>query len=54
MSVSELVEIYFRKITKSTKQKSIIELVEGLKKPLIPSGMDLKKEFYEKQWKKNR
>jgi hypothetical protein len=49
MSVSELVETYFKNLTKSGKKKSIIELVEGLKKPSIPSGKDLKKAFYEDQ-----
>jgi DNA-directed RNA polymerase beta' subunit len=49
ISVSELVETYFKNLTKPDKRKNIIELVDDLKKPAIQSGRDLKKEFYEDQ-----
>jgi hypothetical protein len=46
VSVSELVETHFKGLTRSVNQKNIIRLVEGLKKPSILPGKDLKKEFY--------
>lgn len=49
VSVSELVEIYFRRIGKRRTRRSIVDLVEKLPKHTIPSGQDLKKEFYEDQ-----
>jgi Family of unknown function (DUF6364) len=33
MSVSELVESYFRSVTKPVQRNNILDLVEGLKKP---------------------
>ncbi len=46
VSVSELVERYFRGIAKSTKGKNIIEIVDKLEKPIINDNIDLKEEFY--------
>ena len=51
-SVSELVEDYFKRITKPTRRKSIIDLVEELKKPAIEDAADLKDLFYQDQAKK--
>ncbi len=51
-SVSELVEIYFKNITKPAKRKSIISLVEKLKTPAIDNAADLKDLFYKNQAKK--
>lgn len=33
MSVSELVESYFRTVTKSLERKNIVDLVDGLEEP---------------------
>jgi hypothetical protein len=46
MSVSELVENYFKTITKPAKRKSIINLVEKLERPKIDSKVDLKELYY--------
>ena len=48
VSVSELVEEYFKTIAKTKKQKNnIIDLVDKLPKHSISSSQDLKKGFYE-------
>ena len=52
MSVSEMVETYFKTITKVTTGKNIIELVEGLRKSAIPDDIDLKEEYFKMQSKK--
>ena len=46
MSVSELVESYFRTVTKALPRKSIIDLVDGLERPDIGPGVDLKELYY--------
>lgn len=51
-SVSDLVETYFKKITKPAKRKSILELVEKLEKPDIPQDADLKELYYKENAKK--
>lgn len=51
-SVSELVEAYFKNLTKPKSSKTIIDLVDKLDKPSIPQGKDLKKSFYEDQAEK--
>jgi hypothetical protein len=51
-SVSELVENYFKTITKPAKRKNIINLVEKLEKPTIDSKADLKELYYQDQSKK--
>jgi hypothetical protein len=38
MSVSELVESYFRSVTKPVQRNNILDLVEGLKKPDVEGG----------------
>ena len=51
-SVSELVESYFKTVTKSSKRKNIIHLVEKLKKPVISEKADLKDLYYKENAKK--
>ncbi|MEX2235531.1 MAG: DUF6364 family protein [Cyclobacteriaceae bacterium] len=51
-SVSELVESYFKHLTKPSNRRTIIDLVDRLDKPSIPEGKDLKKAFYEDQAEK--
>ena len=51
-SVSELVENYFKRITKPAKRKNIINMIEKLEKPKIDSKADLKELFYQDQAKK--
>ncbi len=52
MSVSELVEDYFKTITKPTRRKTIIDLVEKLDPPAIDPQADLKELYYQDQAKK--
>lgn len=49
ISVSELVEQYFHSISKSTKHKNIIDMVEKLNPPMLNGDADLKEGFYEGQ-----
>jgi len=51
-SVSELVEEYFKSISKPTKRKNILQLVDKLEKPTIDLSVDLKDSFYKDQAKK--
>ena len=51
-SVSDLVENYFKSVTKSKKRKNIIDLVEKLNTPSIDNKADLKELFYKNQAKK--
>lgn len=51
-SVSELVETYFKSITRPVKKKNIIHLVEKLDKPAISQQSDLKELYYQDQSKK--
>jgi len=46
-SVSELVEQYFKQITKPKDQPDIFDLIKSLPKPDIAENRDLKKEYYE-------
>lgn len=48
-SVSELVEHYFKRITKPARRKSVIQIVEKLGKPAIKVNRDLKEAFYQNQ-----
>lgn len=48
LSVSELVELYFRNLS-APSNKNIIQLIEQLEKPHFDENMDLKKSFYEDQ-----
>lgn len=49
VSVSELVEEYFRTLLKPKRRKNIIDLVEKLPEHSVPATEDLKKGFYEEQ-----
>ncbi len=51
-SVSDLVESYFKKVTRPSKRKSIIDLVEKLEKPKINDNADLKDLYYKENAKK--
>lgn len=46
-SVSELVENYFKAVTKPVKRKTILDLVEKLNAPSIDPDTDLKQLYYE-------
>ncbi len=51
ISLSELIEQYFKSLT-SSRRKTIIQLVEELKKPTIDSKADLKEAYYKDQKRK--
>mgnify|MGYP000754730177 CR=1 FL=1 len=53
MSVSELVESYFKSLTKPVKKKNLLEMVDKLDKPAISSDRNLKKGYYEDQAEKH-
>lgn len=46
-SISELVEDYFKMLTKPKKRKTIIDLVEELDRPDIDPKADLKELYYQ-------
>ena len=50
-SVSELVEDYFKTITKPKKQ-SLVDLIRSLPKPDIDENFDWKEEYYKGKMKK--
>lgn len=52
MSVSELVEGYFRTVTRPVQTKNVRDLVRGLRKPAIPDEADLKELYYKEQAEK--
>lgn len=52
ISVSQLVEDYFKQVTAKSKMKSVIDLIESLPKPDIDPKLDLKKAYYEENRKK--
>lgn len=49
LSVNELVERYFQTITRHSKQKNIIELINKLDKPTINDNADLKELYYKEK-----
>jgi len=51
-SVSELVEGYFKTVTKPSKRKNILHLIEKLDKPAIAETGDLKDLYYKGNAKK--
>ncbi len=53
VSVSELVENYFRQITESEKQPSIIDLVDNLEVPGLPDDYDPLDDYYSDMKKKH-
>ena len=48
-SISELVERYFKSLTKPTKRNNIINQVEALEPPAVDANADLKELFYLEQ-----
>ena len=52
MSVSELVESYFKRVTKPVQRKTVLDLVDELKKPHIDPKADLKELYYKEQGEK--
>lgn len=52
ISISELVEEYFKVIAKPVTRKNIIDLVESLPAPKIEDEADLKELFYQTQSQK--
>ncbi|WEK37185.1 MAG: DUF6364 family protein [Candidatus Pseudobacter hemicellulosilyticus] len=51
-SVSELVETYFKRISRPAKRKNILHLVDQLKAPATDPKADLKELFYQEQSEK--
>jgi hypothetical protein len=51
-SVSDLVETYFKTVTRPSKRKNILQLVEKLEKPAIVVDIDLKDLYYKENAKK--
>ncbi len=51
-SVSELVETYFKRISRPAKRKNILHLVDQLSSPAIGQKANLKELFYEQQTEK--
>jgi uncharacterized FlgJ-related protein len=47
MSVSELVESYFRNVTRSLPHTNVLDLVDQLEKPDLDEKADLKDLFYQ-------
>ncbi|PJE48090.1 MAG: hypothetical protein CUR34_01020 [Sediminibacterium sp.] len=52
-SVSDLVESYFKKVTRPSKRKNIIDLVEKLEKTTMNDNADLKDLYYKENAKKH-
>ena len=52
ISVSELVENYFEKVTKPIQRKTVLDLVDELDKPAIDPKADLKELYYKEQGEK--
>lgn len=52
-SISELVENYFKSVTKPAKRKTILTMVDELKKPVkVDTKADLKELYYQDKAKK--
>lgn len=51
-SVSELVEGYFKTVTKPSKRKNILDLIDKLEKPNLPQDSNLKDLYYKENAKK--
>lgn len=52
LSVSELVERYFKKVTRPAGHQSILEIVDRLPRPDIDPKANLKELFYKEQGEK--
>ena len=48
-SLSQLIELYFKNLTRPARRKNIIQLVDKLPKPKIDLPKNLKKAYYEDQ-----
>ncbi len=51
-SVSELVESYFESLTKPSKRKNILQLIEEMEKPSFETEIDLKEQYFKENAKK--
>ncbi len=51
-SLSQLVEQYFKSLTRPARKKNILDLMKELPKPKITVEGDLKAEYYRQQKKK--
>ena len=51
-TVSQLVEDYFRTLTKTPPKKSFLQLVDELPRLSIPDDVDLTEEYYRRKGKK--
>lgn len=49
ISISELVETYFKRISRPARRKNILHLVDQLDTPVIDPKADLKELFYQEQ-----
>jgi len=47
MSVSELVESYFRTVTRPMPRANILDLIDQLEKPAFDVNADLKEQYYQ-------
>lgn len=52
-SVSDLVENFFKTLTKQPKRKSILDLLDEIEAPVIDTNADLKDLYYQEQAKKH-
>ncbi|MFT4094750.1 MAG: DUF6364 family protein [Niabella sp.] len=50
VSISKIVEEYFKKVTAKPKQNNLLERIRKLPKPLITPGIDLKKAYYDEKY----
>lgn len=48
-SISELVENYFKRISRPARRKNILQLVDKLDSPIVDPKADLKEQFYKEQ-----
>ncbi|MHB1180150.1 MAG: DUF6364 family protein [Daejeonella sp.] len=46
MSISEIVENYFRAISNPKPKNSLVEMIDKLPKPAIEANINLKEEYY--------
>jgi hypothetical protein len=53
-SVSQLVEDYFKTITRRSRKKSLLDIIDELPKPKVnlPKDFDFKEEYYKQRAKK--
>jgi hypothetical protein len=52
ISVSEMVQSYFKSVTRPVRRKNILDLVDKLERPVIDPAVNLKDLFYKEQEKK--